>query len=762
MQFDISAVPVGATITNVEFNGYVNSTYYPFWSVTPVTSDPITATASALYADIAAEASSGYYLYQNESSTYTTGWKTHNLAGSVNTDVSTTRSSSAKFALGIATRDTTTTYYIYFDGYAQTNTPYLRITYTGGGPTPSITVTSGANPLGLGSTTQGTAGTPASYTVAGANLGTNNIVITAPSTSVQVSLSSGSGYAASLNLTPSSGSVATTTIYARITTAAPVGSVSGNITHTSTGATQQNLAVTGNVTTPPPSISVTSSSPLDLGSTIVGNASTPASYTVSGANLGTNDIVITSPNANVELCLTSGGTYTATLNLTPSGGTVATTTIFVRISSAAPVGSVSGSITHTSTGATQQDLPVNGTVTVPPPAIALSGVTPPLNLGSTFQGTAGNAAQYMVTGTNLTADIVITAPTGVEISQTGATGTYSGSQTLTQTGGAASGTIHARIASTAAIGAVSGNITHVSTSATPNLAVSGTVNPTAPDMSVTRGVTAVADSGTDTLANRAFGAPFSLTYTIANGGTAALSLNGAPPVVAAPVTNCTVTVTAQPTPTSVAIAGSVTFTVSCTPTAAGVFSFTISIANNDPVANRNPYNWTGSGTGVTAPLMTVTRGAAIANAGTDAVGSVSTTIPLSLNYTVGNSGTAVLNLNGTPKVTVSGLTNCAVSVTTQPGATVAMAGTTSFVLNVRALGSGALSFTVSIANDDPNQNPYTFTGSGSGAGGLSGGIGSGGGGGGGCSVDSSGSTMVWFALLALFAALSLAARRAKA
>ena len=37
MKFDISGIPDGATINSVQFNGYVNATNYPYWSITPVT-----------------------------------------------------------------------------------------------------------------------------------------------------------------------------------------------------------------------------------------------------------------------------------------------------------------------------------------------------------------------------------------------------------------------------------------------------------------------------------------------------------------------------------------------------------------------------------------------------------------------------------------------------------------------------------------------------------------------------------------------------
>ena len=50
------------------------------------------------------------------------------------------------------------------------------------------------------------------------------------------------------------------------------------------------------------------------------------------------------------------------MTLTPTAGTVASTTITVRIASAAAQGAISGKVANTSTGATEQDVTVTGTV----------------------------------------------------------------------------------------------------------------------------------------------------------------------------------------------------------------------------------------------------------------------------------------------------------------------------------------------------------------------------------------------------------------
>lgn len=88
-----------------------------------------------------------------------------------------------------------------------------------------------------------------SFTVGGTNL-TANITVTAP-TNFEVSKSSGSGYASSVTLTQSSGTVSNTTIYVRMKSGLSQGTdKGGDITLSSTGATTQTIAVVGTVTAP--------------------------------------------------------------------------------------------------------------------------------------------------------------------------------------------------------------------------------------------------------------------------------------------------------------------------------------------------------------------------------------------------------------------------------------------------------------------------------------------------------------------------------
>ena len=109
------------------------------------------------------------------------------------------------------------------------------------------------------------------------------------------------------------------------------------------------------------------------------------------------------------------------------------------------------------------------------PNISLS--TSGLNAMTTITGTASSAQTYTVSGSNLTADVIVTAPTNFEVSTNGTT--YSGAVTLTRTGNVLVGqpvTIYARVKASAPSGLYSATIDHTTTGGTTkSIAVSATV-----------------------------------------------------------------------------------------------------------------------------------------------------------------------------------------------------------------------------------------------------------------------------------------------
>ncbi|OXB16858.1 hypothetical protein B0A68_05330, partial [Flavobacterium reichenbachii] len=77
-------------------------------------------------------------------------------------------------------------------------------------------------------------------------------------------------------------------------------------------------------------------------------------------------------------------------------------------------------------------------------------------------------------------------------------------------------------------------------------------------------------------------------------------------------------------------------------------------------------------------------------------------------FTIENTGRSVLNLTGTPLVTISGTNAADFTITTLPASTVAGSANTTFQITFDPSADGMRKATISIANNDPDENPYTF------------------------------------------------------
>gem|GEM_PF-228116 len=165
------------------------------------------------------------------------------------------------------------------------------------------------------------------------------------------------------------------------------------------------------------------------------------------------------------LPVAGANTYTWTL---PIGWSGSSTTNSIT----ATVGANSGTISVTATNACgtspASTLNVNVTGT---PTIIVSPQT--LAFGNVILGSDSPAQSYNVQGSNLTTDILVTAPAGFSVSLS-ETGPWTGSLPLSMTEGIVNAIVFVRFSPTVAT-AYSGNITNASAGATTqNVAVSGT------------------------------------------------------------------------------------------------------------------------------------------------------------------------------------------------------------------------------------------------------------------------------------------------
>ncbi len=214
---------------------------------------------------------------------------------------------------------------------------------------------------------------------------------------------------------------------------------------------------------------VAASGTLGSFSALFGAASSAQTFTVSGANL-TGVLRVTAP-AGYEVSL-NGTTFASAVELTPVTGTVAATPVQIRLAAGAPGGSVSGPVVVSSANAPNASLAASGTVLQP--NLTITGT---LSAFVSSEGRASTSQSFNVSGTNLTAAVTLTAPTGYELSVNGTT--FAGTVTLNPTAtNLASTPVQIRLSASAALGSAAGSITAASPNATSrSLAVTGTVNP---------------------------------------------------------------------------------------------------------------------------------------------------------------------------------------------------------------------------------------------------------------------------------------------
>jgi hypothetical protein len=111
--------------------------------------------------------------------------------------------------------------------------------------------------------------------------------------------------------------------------------------------------------------------------------------------------------------------------------------------------------------------------------------------------------------------------------------------------------------------------------------------------------------------------------------------------------------------------------------------------------------------GVTGNTIAIIDGdaAPVASDWTDFGSTVTTGGTVDRTFTIQNFGTGTLNLTGTPIVATTG----DFTVTSQPSATIAAGGTSTFTVRFDPSANGLRTGTISIVSNDPNENPYNFS-----------------------------------------------------
>ena len=271
---------------------------------------------------------------------------------------------------------------------------------------PSLTLT----PVTLDDFTAifGTASSTRNYAVSGSSL-TSPVTITAPQ-NFEIS-TDGLAFVGNVTLSPAGGVVGAN-ITVRLSAGAALGLSAGAIIHSGSGAIPKYMNLSGIVSAPDPILNLSISS-MEGFSANLGEASFAQSCTITARNLSGN-VTLTAPSG-YEVSL-NGVSYSGGLTLTPVEGSLDAVLVSVRLADTASAGSVSGSVTHSTTGATVKLLAVSGEVLAPLAPVITSVASGSAYVRGTFSHTITVEGSPVINGyfaTGLPSGLSLNSGTGV-------------------------------------------------------------------------------------------------------------------------------------------------------------------------------------------------------------------------------------------------------------------------------------------------------------------------------------------------------------
>ncbi len=347
---------------------------------------------------------------------------------------------------------------------------YIRVGTTWADVTsaPVVGATLVANPTTItdfGSINNGSNSTASSYTLTATSV-TNSVIVTAP-TNFQVAKTTTGTYMNSVTYTVAELATPQTVGVRFSPTSGVNGIKSGNVTHSGFSGTTVAVSGTeaGNVASP--TLVANPTTIADFGSVNNAANSTASSYILTATNI-TNSVIITAPT-NFQVAK-GAGAYTNTITYTVAELSTPQT-VGVRFSPISGTNGVkTGSISHS--GFVGTTVAVSGTETGNVATLVANPITI-ADFGSVNTNANSTASSYTLTATNLTADVIVTAPTNFQVAR-GIAGTYGSSVTYTIAELATAQIVGVRFLPTSGVAGIkSGNVTHSGFMGT-NVAVSGT------------------------------------------------------------------------------------------------------------------------------------------------------------------------------------------------------------------------------------------------------------------------------------------------
>lgn len=210
----------------------------------------------------------------------------------------------------------------------------------------------------------------------------------------------------------------------------------------------------------------------------------------------------------------------------------------------------------------------------------------------------------------------------------------------------------------------------------------------------------VANNGTFNFGSTQTGVPLDQSFVITNMGNQTLNLSLA-------LSGSAYSVSTAPL-SSVTKGGTTTFSLRLLSATAGTFTGQLRITDNDP--NNNPFvvNLTGTVSAPATPQIQVTDtgngGAVVAKGSTINLGNVQPNSPITRTFSIANTGTATLSISNNTSI----LSGTGFTLASSSGNSVNPGSNTIFTIRFSAGSAGTYTGTVSIASNDPDDNPFTF------------------------------------------------------
>lgn len=134
-RFNTSAIPNDHIVSSVELNIYISDDNYAYFRTMSIESDPLSGTAASVFADIA----DGTQYAAYTSNFPDPGWYVVDLGSQAASDLQSLLASDW-FAVGLYEYESSSGYYLEYDGWSETNVPYVVVEHAAPETCPSPTL----------------------------------------------------------------------------------------------------------------------------------------------------------------------------------------------------------------------------------------------------------------------------------------------------------------------------------------------------------------------------------------------------------------------------------------------------------------------------------------------------------------------------------------------------------------------------------------------------------------------------------------------